>query len=77
MPARARERLAYVIQRPDRVVILAPFDAEFVDSLRRIPYRWRHWDGDLRSWTVREPHVEEAVTLALAHFALEFLRPTG
>lgn len=76
MPTRPRAPTAFVIQRADRVVIVAPFNRDFITDLRRLPFRWRSYDDALHSWTVREPCVEDAVTIASHYFALEFLQPT-
>ncbi len=64
---------ALVIRRGDRVELVTPYDKAFHAELLGIPYRWRSFDSSLKSWTVREPHVEEVVTLAHQYFALEFL----
>lgn len=68
---------ALVVERGDRVTIVAPYVAAFVKEIQGLPFRNRTWDDDLRAWTVRGPqYMDDAVALASKHFELLFVKPS-
>jgi hypothetical protein len=50
------------------VWIRTPFDGEFVDEIKRIPWEHRAWSEDDRMWFVREDYAERATDLVVHHF---------
>ena len=69
---------ALVIRRAwGDVEIVAPFDADFVERLKRyVPARHRRWDPDSKSWRISAAFVEDALSAAdLCYDEVEFVAP--
>ena len=49
--------------------LITPFIREFVDGLKEtVPWRYRSYDGDSKTWTIEEPYTDEALALALDYY---------
>lgn len=49
--------------------LITPFIREFVDALKEtVPWRYRSYDGDSRTWTIEEPYASDALALALDYY---------
>lgn len=47
------------------VRLLTPYVAEFVPALKEaVPFRYLHWDANAKSWVVKQPYVDSALTVA-------------
>lgn len=48
------------------LVIESPYNPDFVDAIKKIPYRFRKWDGEY--WTVAKEYADEAYEMCLENF---------
>jgi hypothetical protein len=59
----------FFVRESSGVRIVTPYDPGFVASLKEgIPYGYRSFDGESKSWTVYEPYIEDGIALALEAF---------
>lgn len=66
---------AYIIHRDklysDRITVVAPYNARYVDAIKSIPPGYRQYDPEYRSWTVFDPYIERAVQIIDQYFDLK------
>jgi hypothetical protein len=48
------------------LVIESPYNPDFVDDLKKIPWQYRKWDGSY--WIVMGPYTDKAHDLCEKHF---------
>jgi hypothetical protein len=57
------------VRGDDQAEFSTPYRAAFVDQIRaKAPSYARRWDPEKRTWTVREPYVDEVLNAARAVF---------
>lgn len=60
---------AKIVRLPgDEFALHTPFDADFVELLKKLPSRDRRWDGIDGAWFVHDRHEAHVTQLCVAHF---------
>lgn len=47
--------------------IHTPFDADFVEAIKRIPWEHRAWASEEQAWFVRDDYADQATELVVHH----------
>lgn len=67
---------AFLVEYPDLLRVITPFNREFVDALKdAIPYMGRRYHPDSRTWTVDREYEDDLRALVSEYWTVETLYP--